>query len=63
MSLQEKLTEARQQVADLCAKGHSAVLEEIYMEKKLIGVTIHHYEMCSQCVKEREEASGKERKV
>lgn len=62
-NLHEKLKEAWETVENLLTKGHTAKVEEIYDAKNnLIGVRIHHYPMCRQCVKERE-ASGQERKV
>jgi len=63
MLIQYKLAEAKKIVTELLTKGHTASVEEVYMEGKLIGVHIHHYEMCSQCVKEREVVNGKERKI
>lgn len=63
MSIQDDLQEARQTVTNLLERGHTARVEEVYKEDKLMSVIIHHYPMCKQCVKEREKASGKERKV
>ena len=63
MSILEKLAKAQQEVAELLVKGHIAKVEETYLRGNLVGVSIHHYPMCRQCVKERKEANGKERKV
>lgn len=63
MSVQDDLKEARATVTKLLERGHTARVEEVYRDDKLSSVIIHHYPMCQQCVKEREEANGKERKV
>ena len=63
MTIEETRRNAKKQVLDLLANGHTAVLEDICDQNDvLIDVVIHHYPMCRQCVKERE-AHGKERKV
>lgn len=63
MSIQKDLEKARQKVTILLEQGHIAKVEEVYRGGLLSEVNIHHYPLCPQCVKERKEADGKERKI